>query len=291
MAKARRIQYEHDLLLDELSLLGWTVFDSAVPDGLVSHIHHEDFEVCYIVQGRMRWWVNDTAYTVKRGDYFVTKPGEHHGGVDGTMERCELYWLQFREPVAGAAFVGLSHTETRTLLKDLYSIGRRAFSAQSNMREHFQRLLSEQHQRGTYGALSSRVALYNILIDMVRSYRYFVSHLDRQADALPEDIRKALNWIDERLAEKLSVADIASSVNMSTSYFHQRFQREVGFSPAEYCMRRRFERAQTLLEADELSISDVAFSLGFSTSQYFATVFKKYLGVSPRAYQAGRKVK
>jgi len=55
-----------------------------------------------------------------------------------------------------------------------------------------------------------------------------------------------------------------------------------------YLNRYRLRRARALLEASDKSITEVALAVGFSSSSYFARVFREEMGVSPRAYLAGR---
>ena len=278
--------FTEDLLIDELSLLGWTIFDSAVPDGLVSHVHSRDYEICYIVQGQLNWWVNDEVYEVKRGDFFFTKPGELHGGMNSIMERCEMYWLHLHFPGMDYPNSGFSLPRRNMLLDELNEINHRAFPAQSNMCPPFRRLLEEYENRDEYAFFSIKAKLLEILIELLRSYRQFKAAIPNSKVEYSREISQALSWIDEHLTHKFTVADIANAVSLSTSYFHERFSREVGLPPTEFCTRQRIERAQKLLEADSISIAEIAHSVGFSTSQYFATVFKKHVGVSPREFRA-----
>ena len=60
-----------------------------------------------------------------------------------------------------------------------------------------------------------------------------------------------------------------------------------GSSPKDYWLRMRVEcAARRLRKSPGLTVTDVAYEFGFSSSQYFATVFRRYLGVSPVEYRA-----
>ena len=285
MKRHKRLMYTDDFLIEELSVLGWTLFDSAVPDGLTSHVHNQDYEICYIVHGQINWWVNDEVYTVKRGDYFITKPGEKHGGVNGVMERCELYWLQLSPTNHKSRFTHSVEDETDELIASLGQIKHRAFPSNSDIHSAFHRLIREHENPGEFASVLSRATLHKILISMIRSYNRFSMDF-RDKVRLPSlEIQNALRWIDAHLAEKFMVADIAATVNMSTNYFQKRFLHEIGHPPAEYCNLMRVEKAQALLKTGEDTILNIALSLGFSSSQYFSTVFKKFKGITPREYR------
>jgi AraC family transcriptional regulator len=105
-------------------------------------------------------------------------------------------------------------------------------------------------------------------------------------NAPPSDtIAAAIGLIDERLAEPLRIATLAAAVRLSPAQFHVRFLEETGFTPADFWSRRRLAKAQALLADPQLSITDIALTLGFSTSQYFATFFRRFTGTSPRDYR------
>ena len=79
-------------------------------------------------------------------------------------------------------------------------------------------------------------------------------------------------------------------VNLSLSRFKTRFKHEVGVAPGGYIIMRKVEKAKELLGDRDRSITDIAFDLGFSSSQYFATVFKKLIGLTPSEYRKLRNL-
>ncbi len=74
----------------------------------------------------------------------------------------------------------------------------------------------------------------------------------------------------------------------SATGFIKRFKYETGLTPADFFQRIKVEEARRRLAVPKAAITAIAFDLGFSSSQYFASVFKKYTGTTPREYS--RKV-
>ena len=74
-------------------------------------------------------------------------------------------------------------------------------------------------------------------------------------------------------------------MGLSVSQFHERFQQHMGLPPAQWRTRQRIARAKALLRQGDASITSIALSLGFDTSQYFRTVFKRYVGFTPANYR------
>ena len=68
-------------------------------------------------------------------------------------------------------------------------------------------------------------------------------------------------------------------------YFAHKFKELYDYSPIEYLQRRRIGEAQTLLINTDLSITTIAYQVGFNSSSYFTTLFKKVVNLSPRVYR------
>jgi transcriptional regulator GlxA family with amidase domain len=67
------------------------------------------------------------------------------------------------------------------------------------------------------------------------------------------------------------------------------FKTQTGLTPNDYLQRARVEKAQEQLRQTNLSVTQIALATGFSSGQYFSTVFARYTGVSPTAFRKGAK--
>lgn len=98
-------------------------------------------------------------------------------------------------------------------------------------------------------------------------------------------IAPALSLIEHRLAHPPTLDELAAACDLSRARFSQLFRESTGETPRDYINRRRVEQAKQLLKAGQLSITAIAHQLGFSSSQYFASVFRKFTDLSPSVYQ------
>src|SRR5690606_37616406 len=99
-------------------------------------------------------------------------------------------------------------------------------------------------------------------------------------------ISEIKNYIHDNIYQNLSIELLANLINMSDSHFKSWFKKEFGMPPLDYILRVRIEEAKKLLEQSSgESVTAIAFKLNFSSSQYFATVFKKYTGINPANYK------
>jgi AraC family transcriptional regulator len=104
-------------------------------------------------------------------------------------------------------------------------------------------------------------------------------------------LKRAIDYVEARLDEAVSLADVASSAGLTRMHFAAQFRAATGLRPHEYLLRRRIERAQQMLVGTGMSVVDVALSVGFQTQSHFTSVFKRYAGQPPRAWRESRGVR
>lgn len=121
----------------------------------------------------------------------------------------------------------------------------------------------------------------------MRIYRLFELLLapSTQETAAVNPIDQAILYIRSHIGQAISVDELASHVCLSTSYFAHLFKRRTGFSPTEYVINSRIERARVLLARSTMSISEIAAEVGYSSSGSLINLFVKRIGMSPRQYR------
>lgn len=105
------------------------------------------------------------------------------------------------------------------------------------------------------------------------------------AQSYSEYIKGALDYIHENYEKQISLEDISRYIGISESHLRRSFRRETGMTVVDYITRYRIEKAKRLLETGQYVIGEIYEKVGFSTSQYFSIVFKRYEKISPGQYQ------
>jgi AraC-like DNA-binding protein len=98
-------------------------------------------------------------------------------------------------------------------------------------------------------------------------------------------LRAARDHLDRHFTEATDLATAASIAGLSKFHFHRLFKATYGVTPAEYLSRRRIERAQDLLRATNLTVTEVCFAVGYSSLGSFSARFKELVGDTPSAVQ------
>jgi AraC family transcriptional activator FtrA len=99
-------------------------------------------------------------------------------------------------------------------------------------------------------------------------------------------LAETLAWAQERLAEPITVSDMAAHAGYSVRSFCRRFRAEAGTSAWQWIILQRILLARRLLETSDLGTEQVASSAGFSSAVAFRKRFREFVGTTPSAYRA-----
>jgi len=98
-------------------------------------------------------------------------------------------------------------------------------------------------------------------------------------------LRRARDHVDRHYAEPLDLGQLAAVASLSKYHFHRLFTATYGRTPAEHLTERRIERAQDLLRATNLTVTEVCMAVGYSSLGSFSASFNRVVGESPSAFQ------
>ena len=97
--------------------------------------------------------------------------------------------------------------------------------------------------------------------------------------------RKLTQYIEEHLADEISLSSLARLVRLSPFHFSRAFKQSFGMPPHRYLTSRRIERARTLLAERRLSVTEIGLDVGFSETSSFTAAFRKVTGETPTDYR------
>ena len=107
----------------------------------------------------------------------------------------------------------------------------------------------------------------------------------RAPDDVLEHLRRARDHADRHYADELDLEQLAAVAAISKWHFHRLFQATYGLSPAAYVSQRRVERAQDLLRATNLTVTEICHAVGFSSLGSFSSRFRELVGETPSEFQ------
>lgn len=237
---------------------------------------HPHYEIYYLARGDRNYYINNEKYRITSGDMALIPPEVKHRAAGKISECFHVYFDGHLLPpkVAEAA-----QTCFRSFVLRVPPIRR------SEIEKILSDMCREYEKRG--GFLSEQLLtslLCTLIINLCR-----ISESNAVLGGSPDLVSKSMtdiaDYIDRHYADDITSKNLSEHFFLSHAHFCRRFKEAIGFSPAEYINGVRVNEAAKLLNAGSMSVTEIAARTGFSNSNYFGGVFKKYMGVSPREYR------
>ncbi|MCY1722377.1 AraC family transcriptional regulator [Prolixibacteraceae bacterium Z1-6] len=249
---------------------------------------NEGIEICYVTKGRYEWVVGDKSYLLFPGDGFVTCPWQEHGSPREVVDLGEIYWVVIKPAYFSSDgnfnagnWSRLSDTENEFIGGILSRNENHKLIKAHILKSLFVELKNElEHREFGYRQRVSNLA-EEFLIAVVRHIK------NRESRNL-----KNQNWFSEfdlmlkaDLSKKWTLDEMASLENIGITTLIRLVKESTGYTPANYLIFLRLEKAKELLKTSSKKLTDIAYDCGFYSSQHFSSTFSKWIGKSPLTYR------
>jgi len=136
-------------------------------------------------------------------------------------------------------------------------------------------------KKGTGSRLYAETMANALIVHLLQHYTTQQPILRNDAEGLSRhNLWQVIDYIQAHLDQDLGLTELATVVQMSCHYFSKQFKQSMGVTPHQYIIRTRVERAKQLLKGD-LSISDIAHTVGFVDQSHLNRHFKRIFGITP----------
>ena len=188
-----------------------------------------------------------------------------------------VYPLSHKNNIVGFVSVGGYLSGTEESRKKVAHFSEKYHAELSTLEE-----LQRQYLKKSIPDKKSIDALIHPLIFMLEAY---YDDFDLKRVEYDTVNRLMLNYISENYHNHITMQTLAEHLNFSVSSLSHIFKKNCAKSLPEYILSLRLNEAKTLLKESNTSIIEISSFLGFSSSNYFSTVFKKHFGITPRQYR------
>lgn len=135
------------------------------------------------------------------------------------------------------------------------------------------------------GRLYAETMATALAVHILRNYSAHSHRSVRHLGGLsPTQLKLVMDYINDRLEQELSLEELAAIAQLSPYHFCRSFKRSTGFTPHQYVIRQRVERAKLLLKDGKIGISEVAAACGFTHQSHLNRHFKRLTGVTPKKF-------
>ncbi len=251
-----------------VAYIGWARNFQARRGGMYKHSHPDCVEVTFVEAGRMEWRTPRSTIDLHPGDAILTLAHEAHGAVDDDLQPCSFYWLHVPEANLPGPLREALHAPRLERRRTKGELG-----------ELVKRVMDEHIHPKPHSDLLVTSLVTELLIGLLRA-----EPRSKREAGTPWG-EQAINLMRAHSGDNLSIELIAREMGISVAWLHRRFLKEFGEPPAKWFREERLSDAKQRLAGTTDSVSYIAAELGFPSSQYFATFFRKETGLTPSAYR------
>ena len=260
---------------------------------------HSFHELYFLLSGKRRYFVGHKIYDVVPGNLVIIPQTVLHRTNSINNQGYERYVVYFQESFIDeliqsvgndrfAAFldsgcISFSEKNVLTLQQKLeqYQVIHKLHPYSLTLKQKLEQLENESNNQDSLTSAMEKNLLEQIILFILR----YGTKKELEEKEGADKIQIAARYISEHYNEEITLPDIAAMTFMEETYFSKKFKQLTGFGFKEYLISTRVKAAENLLKTTKLSVGEIADSCGFSSSNYFGSVFKRLLGVSPANYR------
>lgn len=255
-----------------------------------------DHEIQYIKSGHIEVTINDKTYKGEPGDVFIYKPNEiHEMKLVGSqpLRQPHIHFDLFYEnnspevKVTFKPYEELSEKEKK-LIRSSENIQWPNYIKLNNpsiFEDKLFPIIQEYNKKLPYYELKIKSLFIDLLTYLLReSYK-----LDKpQLTAYSTQLSKVKNYIDYNYQKKIALNDLASDFFINKYHLIRLFKEYYGMTPISYHSMVRLNKAKELIQFSDMSLSEIANDLGYSSLHALSRAFKNQENVSPSYYRTKR---
>ena len=246
---------------------------------LIMHKHIDMVEICFLETGQQNYRVKNKDFLLKGGDILINPPNMIHGSSAFPEEKGSLFWMIIKIPKPNTQLLNLNIEETNLLIKNILNLKNIHFKGTKEIKKLLKNIfLSYNKKNDELRKIEITNYVLGFLLQVIRCGN------KTNKKNISVDIDYCCNYIRSNIFKKIYIIELAEKVGLSESRFKHKFKNEIGIPPNEYILREKIKIAKDLMSKNDVTLSNLAYDLGFSTPSYFSTVFKKYEGTTPTKY-------
>ena len=225
----------------------------------------------YVMDGEFYVNIDKSEYIAKKGDLFFIPASSVQSYYHISEHTAVKYWFHF---IVTCNNNDLSHLIN---LPHMIHVPEKDHDMICKL---FKNILFEYGSGSVPSILSQKANVLQLLA-------YFIDNADIDSQKVIKEQKMSvlLSYIEDHLQEEITIENLCNKVHLHPNYFIKFFRQKVGLPPIEYINNLRIARAKVLLYSQDMSVQDVAYSVGFKGPYYFSRIFKAKTGFSPTEYR------
>lgn len=237
----------------------------------------------YTISGSGILELDNKIYHLKKGQAFlVTIPGKSKYYLPSDASSWEFLFITFKGQYAQDVWKDIIASKGPVIkcsLADPFMV-----SLMTHYKESCSKLNDSSTERIGENIFDNSALGYQLIMELQKMLSA-ISFSDASASDSSSFVNDAIQYMNDHLADQISLEDIATHSHMTKYHFDRMFQKRTGLSPWDYFTKLRIEHAAHLLLTTEKTVTEIASECGYQNANYFHKVFRKYVSVSPLSFR------
>ncbi|UQZ81038.1 Arabinose operon regulatory protein [Paenibacillus konkukensis] len=225
--------------------------------------------VAYVLNGQGSIQVDSLCYSPKQGDVFILPKGSYHEVSADPNQQQHWTYLWYNLRGNSLRLLETFRLQSTILVPDvpLEPLFRKSFELMQNEKPDNEQLHIQ------------------LLMNCTEIMAHLANILEKRKSILPFRVQQMKQYLDRQDLESFHSGRMSRHFAMSFKQMNRLFKKEIGTTVYDYIMIKKMNTAKLLLMDTDLSVSEIAYRIGYSEPHYFSNLFKKKTGFSPTDYR------
>ena len=251
---------------------------------------NDGIEIHFVTSGKYDWVVDGNQIELLPGNLSVTAPWHWNGSPNGKMDIGYINWIILKpleynqkKKLNLGNWTKLSKSIQENLGNLIADKSNAVLEKAKNFEKYFNDIRKELADQEEGFEIMVGNIVENLLIDLYRQ----LSSRGQKTEEETHFIDKFTKIISEDISKKWNIDDLANRFGMGKTKFTYEVKKITGYPPNSYIINLKIEKAiEMILDPKNKSMSDIAYSCGFSSLQHFTTSFLQRTGTTPGKYRS-----
>lgn len=248
------------------------------PPNYKFEIHkHSEYEINYINTGSCVMGIGDEYVPLKAGDCIIIRPYMSHCFMVDTSKGCSIAQLEYSFSVPAYMAEEIQFFNDQSPFHKFSSC-----DSMGKVLENVCEAFRQQKSKDEFSTAILELAIGQLYVVVSK---YYKKSFEKETTVEQGVVAEVIKYINNHIDEELNLEEVATKYKVSTRYIRKYFNQYLGMNCTQYISMLRIARAKELLWNTDKTITDIAMSAGFNSSQYFSRVFSKYTNMTPIEYR------
>ena len=257
------------------------------PTSMTRYHYHNHCEIYYLLNGERFYLINDKVYHIESGNLVLISPYLIHATTNYAKSSYERLLLEFKKEFLSEISKSLKSVNLFDCFEKEVHVIPLDIKEQHFVETLLFSMLAEYKNNSPDLEDYAKSSIIQLLLFAGKHARNTNEYNPVYINSTHKIISEITGYVNNNYDEEINLSKISELFHISPCHFSRTFKKETGLAFSDYLNNVRIKEARKLIHNTDMTISEIAFSVGYKSSTHFGRIFKEIVGTSPLAYKKG----